>query len=107
MAGTHQQVSGDHTHLDVCPTLTATLDCRAMAAHAFLRRLCAGTPQDGDHVTKAHVPKALEHFGAMHRSRHDGQRISYLWRGEALIHSALHSRGVFMGVQRQGGQEST
>ena len=22
---THQQVSGDHTHLDVCPTLTATL----------------------------------------------------------------------------------
>lgn len=24
-AGAYQQVSGDHTHLDVCPTLTAEL----------------------------------------------------------------------------------
>ena len=36
---THQQVSGDHTHLDVCPTLTAKLECELYYAALAVRRL--------------------------------------------------------------------
>ena len=37
--GPHQQVSGDHTHLDVCPTLTATLDSSGLSVACRCSRM--------------------------------------------------------------------